>query len=105
MGAVTGASKPSDRRHWRYRANIAARTIAATVGSYAVAAAFSTALARVVPLDRAQAAMLATIAGMVVAPAVIVWCFLTSSAARACCGVAAATIIFAILAWSIGAPA
>ena len=102
---MPGESTANDRRHWRYRANVSARTIAATVGSYLLAAAFSVMLARAVPLDRAQAAMLATLAGIVLAPAVSLWCFLANSAWRVCGGVAAAIVVFAMLAWLIGAPA
>lgn len=101
---VTGVSKAGDRRRWRYRANVAARTIAATIGGYALAGACSVALARIVPLDRAQAAMLGTITGMLVMPAAAVWSFLTRSAARACIGVAIATLSFGLLGWLTGTP-
>ena len=93
------------RTGWRYRANVAARVVAGTIGAYAVAALFAMALARILPMDRAQAVVPATLLAFLVGPAVTIWAFLARGPWRAWAGVVALGALFAAIAWAVGAPA
>jgi hypothetical protein len=94
-----------DRRCWRYRANIAIRTLAGTIGAYAVAALFGAALARTLPIDRLDATLVATFLAFLVAPAMTVWAYLARGPWRAVAGVIGLTALFATIAWFAGPPA
>ena len=94
-----------DRRSWRYRANIAARAIAGTVGAYAVAALFGAALARTLPMERLDATIPATLLALLVAPAVTIWAFLARGPWRAGAGVIGLAALFGAIAWLAGPPA
>ncbi|WNO54591.1 ketohydroxyglutarate aldolase [Stakelama saccharophila] len=96
---------PNRRRSgWRYRANVAARTIAALVGGYVVAALFAFATARLIPLARVEAVMPGTLLAFLVAPGVAIWAFLARSATRALAGVVGVAAILALLGWMAGPP-
>lgn len=105
MGTAGASRATPDRRGWRYRVNIAARTIAGTVGAYAVAALFGAALARSLPIGRLDSVLSATLLAFLVAPAVTVWAFLARGPWRACAGVIALAAFFAAIAWLAGPPA
>jgi hypothetical protein len=100
---VAGAAQ--QRQGWRYRANVAARVVAGTIGAYAVAALFAAALARLLPMPRVEAIMPATLLAFLVGPAVTVWAFLARSPWRAWAGVVLLGGLFAAIAWWMGAPA
>jgi hypothetical protein len=100
---VAGAAQ--QRLGWRYRANVAARVIAGTIGAYAVAALFAAALARLLPMPRVEAIMPATLLAFLVGPAVTVWAFLARGPWRAWAGVILLGALFAAIAWWAGAPA
>lgn len=77
----------ANRRGPEYRANVAARALAAVVGGYAVAAVAVFAGARLWPLDRLQATIAATMLAFLLVPAVAVFAFLAASPWRAWRGV------------------
>ena len=93
------------RQNWRYRANIAARAVAGSVGAYAVAALFAAALARVLPMDRVEAVIPATLLAFLVAPGVTVWAFLARGPRRAWAGVIGAVLLLGAMVWAAGPPA
>ena len=92
------------RRGWRYRANVAARTLAAVVGGYGVAALFAFASARLLPLPRLDAAMPGTLIALLLMPAVAIWAFLARSAVQAWAGIVAAAAFLGLAGWWAGAP-
>jgi hypothetical protein len=98
------ATRPS-RNGWRYRANVAARALAASLGAYAVAALTATALARTLPMGRVDAVVAATLIAFLTIPAVAVWAFLARGPWRAWAGVLAASALPALIAWAAGQPA
>lgn len=99
------ASAAAQRRSWRYRANVAARVLAGTIGAYAVAALFAAALARMLPMPPVEAIIPATLLAFFVGPSVTVWAFLARGPWRAWGGVVAPGAIFTAIAWFAGAPA
>jgi hypothetical protein len=94
----------SERQGWRYRANVAARAVVASVGAYGVAALFAAALARTLPMSRVEAVSLATLLAFLVAPAGAVWAFLAPGPWRAWAGMLAAALLFGGVAWLAGPP-
>jgi hypothetical protein len=94
-----------DRRSWRYRANVAARAVAGSVGAYAVAALFAAALARTLPMSKVEAVIPATLLALLVAPGATLWAFLARGPWRAWAGIGAAALLFAAIAWIAGPPA
>lgn len=99
------AGAAQQRQGWRYRANVAARVVAGTIGAYAVAALFAMALARILPMDRAQAVVPATLLAFLIVPVVTIWAFLARGPWRAWAGVLLLGGLFAAIAWAVGAPA
>lgn len=93
------------RQGWRYRANVAARVVAGTIGAYAVAALFAAAVARLLPMPRVEAIMPATLLAFLVGPAVTVWAFLARGPWRAWAGVILLGGALAAITWFVGAPA
>ncbi len=98
------ASRPS-RTGWRYRANVAARVVAGSLGTYAVAALAAMALARILPMGRLDAVVVATLVAFLVIPAVAIWAFLARGPWRAWTGVLAVSALLAGIAWAAGQPA
>ncbi|NLS25592.1 hypothetical protein S2M10_05600 [Sphingomonas sp. S2M10] len=92
------------RRGWRYRANIAVRAVAGSLGAYLVAACFAAAAARTLPLPRLDAVVAATMLAFVVAPVAAIWAFLASGPLRALGGILAAAALLAAVAWAAGMP-
>jgi hypothetical protein len=90
---------------WRYRAAIASRAIAALVGCYAASTALTMALARILPMSRAEAATAATMIGVLVLPALVMTVFAVRSAWRAWAWVLGLTLLGAAVTWLAGAPA
>ena len=90
---------------WRYRAAIASRTIAALVGCYAACTALAMALARALPMSRAEAATTATMVGVLVLPALVMTVFAVRSAWRAWAWVLGFALLCAVVAWFVGMPA
>lgn len=90
---------------WRYRAAIASRTIAALAGCYAASTALTMALARILPMSRAEAATAATMIGVLVLPALVMTVFAVRSAWGAWAWVLGLTLAGAVVTWLAGAPA
>jgi len=100
---VAGAAQ--QRQGWRYRANVAARVVAGTIGAYAIAALFAVAMARILPMPRVEAIMPATLLAFLVGPAVTIWAFLARGPWRAWGGIALLGAILAAIVWATGAAA
>ena len=100
-----GSGTRSERQGWRYRANVAARVVAGSVGAYGVAALFAAALARTLPMSRVEAVSLATLLAFLVAPAGAVWAFLAPGPWRALAAMLCAALLFGTIAWLAGPPA
>ncbi|MEP9358000.1 DUF3649 domain-containing protein [Sphingomonas sp. KR3-1] len=99
------AGAAEQRQGWRYRANVGARVVAGTLGAYAVAALFAAALARTLPMPRADATIPATLLAFALGPCVTVWAFLARGPWRAWAGVILCGALFAAIAWLAGMPA
>lgn len=93
--ADTGRAKVLHRQ-------LGVRALLAIVGGYVVAALGCIVLARVLPLDRVDAAVIATILSFSVYAAVAVWTFAAQHLSRALLGVAGAALLLLIAAWGCG---
>jgi hypothetical protein len=89
---------------WRYRAAVASRTFAALFGCYAASTALAMALARVLPMSRAEAGTAAAMVGVLVLPALVMMVFSVRSAWRAWAWVLGLTLLGAVIAWLMGMP-
>lgn len=98
-------SKIAVRSGWRYRANVALRTLAGTIGAYGVAALTAVALARTLPMARVESVTIATLIAFLVAPGVTLWAFLARGPWRAVAGVAVAALLLGGIGWMAGQPA
>ncbi len=92
------------RRGWSYRANIAVRAVAGSLGAYLVAACFAAAAARTLPLPRLDAVIPATMLAFLVAPVATIWAFLAPGPLRALGGILATSALLAGVAWVAGMP-
>jgi hypothetical protein len=90
------------RSGWHYRGNVALRTLAGTVGAYAVAALAAMLLARALPMGRLEAVTVATMLSYLFAPAVSVWAFLARGPWVALGGVVALSGLLAGMVWISG---
>jgi len=90
---------------WRYRGGVTARAVAAIGGGYMLAALGGALIALALPLPRADAVTIATLLAFVIYPCVILWVFATSSALRACVGVAATCAVLGMVLWLVGGTA
>lgn len=88
-----------------YRANVAVRAVAGSVGAYLVAACFAAAAARTLPMNRLDATVPATMLAFLVAPVATLWAFLAPGPWRALGGILGAAALLAGIAWAAGAPA
>lgn len=83
----------------RHRLGIAARTLAAIAGGYALAAFTTTALALSLRLPRSEAVMIATLPSFLLFAAAVVWAFAARTAWRAWAGILAPTLAAAGVTW------
>ncbi|MBH1997529.1 MAG: ketohydroxyglutarate aldolase [Sphingomonadaceae bacterium] len=90
---------------WRYRANVAIRTLTATVGGYVVAALTAAMLARTLPLSRVEAVTTGTMLAYLVVPGVAVWAFLARGPWRALASVIMIAALLGLTVWMAGPPA
>ncbi len=104
-GGLSKAAARPVRSGWRYRVNVALRTLAGTVGAYGVAALTAAALARTLPMARVEAVTIATLIAYLVAPAVTIWAFLARGPWRALAGVGIAALLLGGVGWIAGQPA
>jgi hypothetical protein len=80
-----------------YRLGVASRALAAIGGGYAVSALAVAALAIALPGREVDRVVTATLAGLVVYPCAVMWCFATSTAWRAWLGLA----VIGLLLWAV----
>ena len=83
--------------HWRERAAVALRTIAAIGGGYLLASLATQALAITLPMAPVDAVVAATLTGLVVYPCAIMWCFAAATVLRACIGLSACCALPALV--------
>lgn len=95
--AVSQSSTAPLASRSHHPACIALRALTAIFGGYAVAAGLTATLAMWLPIVRLEAALTATMAGLIVYPCVIMWCFAARSALRALGGTLLAALPFALL--------
>ncbi|SER48853.1 ketohydroxyglutarate aldolase [Sphingobium sp. YR768] len=105
MTATPGLDRRKGRSGWAYRANVALRVLAGTIGAYGVAALASMALTRILPFSRVEAVTTATMIAYLVMPGVTIWAFLARGPWRALAGVALAALLLGGIAWLAGQPA
>jgi len=105
LSKTVTTSRRNHRHGWRYRANVALRTLAGTAGAYGVAALAAAALARILPMARVEAVTTATMIAYLVAPAVTIWAFLARGPWRSVGGVLLAAVLLGGIAWMAGQPA
>ena len=102
MAPISDPGAPADKDgavtlHWRERAAVALRTMAAIGGGYVLAALVTQALAITLPMAPVDAVVAATLTGLVVYPCAIIWCFAAATVVRACIGVAACCALPALV--------
>lgn len=90
-------SPASASLHWRVRAAVALRTIAAIGGGYLLASLATHALAITLPMTDVDAVVAATLTGLVVYPCAVMWCFAAATVVRACIGLAACCALPALV--------
>lgn len=90
------------RSDWAYRANVAARALAGTLGAYGIASLFAFTLARLWPADRIEAIIPPTLLAFLVMPAVTLWAFLARGPVRAWIGLIALALLLAAIGWWAG---
>ncbi len=81
-----------------------ARLLLASVGGYIFAVALAYALARGLPMERAEATVAASLAAILAMPAAAVWGYGTPRLWHAAAGILGLTAVCAAIAWSIGQP-
>ena len=94
-----------ERRGWRYRGNVAARVLAASLGAYGVAASLAMVVARLTAGGRIDGVIAGTLCAYLAVPAVAIWAFLARGPWRAWAGVVVLVAVYGGLAWMIGPPA
>lgn len=87
---------------WRYRADVAARLIAALAGGYVAAVSLAIACAWGLPGQRIDAVAFGTIAALLALPVAAMGCFWAGSALRAWAGVVLFSGLFAGIAVAAG---
>jgi len=86
----------------RYRAGVAARTVAAIGGGYLLAWLGTRALALALRLSPVDNVVASTLAGLAVYPLAVMWCFAAASALRAWLGLAGACALAALAVLALG---
>jgi hypothetical protein len=86
------------------RLGAASRVLAGTVGSYALAAVAAAALARLLPGERIEAVIAATLASLLLIPAATLWAFAAPGPRQAWAGLAGVAAALALCAWLAGRP-
>ena len=86
----------------RYRLAVASRVVAAVAGGYVAAVLFGIALAATLPIDPANAAIIATLLALLAIPVAAMACFWARSATRAWGGTLIACALFAGIAFAGG---
>ncbi len=89
----------------RARLAIATRIFSASLGGYLLASAAAFALARGLPLSRAEATTAASLAAILVMPAAAIWAFAAQRAWRAIADIVGLAALLGCIAWLLGRPA
>lgn len=97
-----GTTREAQLRRW---AGVSTRILSASIGGYALAVACSFALARALPMTRAEASVAAALGAVLTMPAAAVWAFAAQRARDAFAGIVGAALVLAAVAWLIGRPA
>ena len=84
-----------------YRLGVASRAIAAIFGGYVLAALGTALMSLVLPMDRVDAVVSATMLSFTVYTCAVVWVFAARSAARAWFGLAVPGAAMAALTWAV----
>jgi hypothetical protein len=82
-----------------------ARLLLASVGGYIFAVALAYAVARALPMERAESTVVASLAAILAMPAAAIWVYGVPRLRHAAAGILGAIAICATIAWSIGQPA
>lgn len=102
QGAVVHAAPA---RRWRYRADVASRTLAAVAGGYGLSALATVWLARALPGGRLEATQWATMVSFFIYTAAALWCFTVRNSLRAWLGLALSTLLLVTALWLQGSAA
>jgi hypothetical protein len=102
MNCECVASANASERPLRRAAGIAARTVAAILGGYALAALVAIAAAVWLPLERSEAVLSGMLASFAVHAAAAIWVFAAASVARALSGLLLPIVALAALLQATG---
>jgi hypothetical protein len=83
----------------RYRIDVVSRVVAAIGGGYLLAAAATALLAVLLPTQRAEAVITATLLSFLTYASAVLWVFSTRSALRAWVGILMTTVLLAAALW------
>lgn len=84
----------------RYRLAVASRAVAAIAGGYVLSALGAMAMALWLPLARAEAVITGTLASFAVYTCAVMWVFAARDAWRAWAGLAAPSVVLALVLWT-----
>lgn len=100
MAATKGTVRSNRGSAWRTRGDWTLRVLSALPLGYTVASLWAAALARLLPVDRAEAAIWATLAAFVICAAAAIWAFAARSGWRATWTLALLGALPALVAWT-----
>ena len=103
MPSIMGCFPGLNRERLRHSLDVAARTLLAIAGGYALTALATASLALLLPLPRAQAVLTATMVSFALYCAVVIGAFTAASAGRAWLGTLACAALPAAHLWLRGA--
>lgn len=83
----------------RHRIAVASRALAALVGGYGLATAFTVALGRALSLPKEEILNTAALPAFLLYAGAAVWAFYASSAVRAWLGIGLPAVILSLIAW------
>lgn len=92
--------KPACSPTLAYRLAVLSRVVAAVAGGYLLTALCTVVAARYLPMSRADAVMTATMLSFAIFVCAVIWVFAARSAWRAWAGLAAPSLVLALVAWT-----
>lgn len=90
------AKAPRETSPLPYRLAVTVRTVAAIAGGYALAALSAVSLARILPLERADAGLLATMLAFIIFTVAVIWAYSAGSLKRVWGGLVLAAVVMAL---------